>query len=310
MKKILNSKPGNPLSSFKAWKLFCKKNRVSPPEAALYYLKNLKKSTDEEINASIISFKKTWDTLIKKIHTEKFTTPSGLITGIGPGLLEATKDAGFIYKAAVATAVMEATSSGRIPIIAAFTCGAAGTFPAILFDFFSNNSLSFTELKDVFLVSFGVGIIAKELSSISGAIGLCSAETGNSAAAAAAGRVWHLTKDMNKTFKTVEVIIERTQGIPCDPICGGLVELPCNTRNGNATIVALMTADEVISDFKMTTANPDMQLQQQKKNGNAAPHTLKETSLGGTAATAGAIKYYLKNVKNKIPADLKNIIHN
>lgn len=302
----------NPLSSFKALASFCKRYKLTLPEAALYYLLQLHGSDlEDDVKKPIAEFFDVYQNLYSKLHTVGFRSESGLIVGVGPKLLGVESKmlySSALQSAKIACATMEATASGKVAILANYTCGAAGTFPGIIYQLFSDPDITRDDIIEVFLIHFAIGVIANDISSIAGARGMCSAETGNSSAGAAAAMVFNLTKDITKTFAVVERVIRRTQGVPCDPICGGLVEVPCLPRNGVMTLIALNVIKEVMAEEIKYKPDPDHQLKIQKRIGDNAPIELKETSLGGTAATPGAIRYHNEKVKGKIDKELSKII--
>ena len=75
-------------------------------------------------------------------------------------------------------------------------------------------------------------------------------------------------------------------GLVCDPV-GGLVEIPCQKRNGSAAAVALTCAQIALAGvpnlvpFDETIAAMDAV-------GRTLPATLRETALGGIAAAPSA----------------------
>lgn len=77
-------------------------------------------------------------------------------------------------------------------------------------------------------------------------------------------------------------------GLVCDPI-GGLVECPCQGRNAAGVAVALTAAELSLSGIKQLIPFDEM-LQTMYQVGRQIPPGLRETALGGCAATPAGKK--------------------
>ena len=69
----------------------------------------------------------------------------------------------------------------------------------------------------------------------------------------------------------------------CDPIAG-LVEFPCALRNASGVINALVSADLAMAGVKSMVPFDEV-VEAMYKVGKSLPESLKETALGGVAAT-------------------------
>ena len=72
-------------------------------------------------------------------------------------------------------------------------------------------------------------------------------------------------------------------GLVCDSVAG-LVEYPCALRNASGAVNAFTTADLVLAGIKPLVPFDEV-VEAMYKVGKALPYTLKETGLGGVAAT-------------------------
>lgn len=89
------------------------------------------------------------------------------------------------------------------------------------------------------------------------------------------------------------IVIKNILGLVCDPVAG-LVEIPCAKRNLAGAVNALSTVDLVMSG--VTSFIPfDDAISAMYKVGKSLPCELRETALGGIAATETGIL-----LKNKI----------
>ena len=72
-------------------------------------------------------------------------------------------------------------------------------------------------------------------------------------------------------------------GLVCDPVAG-LVEVPCVKRNVTGAVNALTAADMALAGVK-TRVPADQVMDAMKSVGRAMAEDLRETGLGGLAAT-------------------------
>ena len=103
-------------------------------------------------------------------------------------------------------------------------------------------------------------------------------------AAMASGAVVELmggTPEMS--LDAAAIIFKNVLGLVCDPVAG-LVEIPCAKRNVSGAINALCTADLVMAGVNSKIPFDDA-LSAMYKVGLGMPAELRETALGGVAAT-------------------------
>lgn len=81
-------------------------------------------------------------------------------------------------------------------------------------------------------------------------------------------------------------------GLVCDPI-GGLVEIPCQTRNAIGASNALISAEISLSGV-VNVIPFDEVVDTMYKVGRSLPRELRETALGGIAAAPTACRMCTK----------------
>ena len=72
-------------------------------------------------------------------------------------------------------------------------------------------------------------------------------------------------------------------GLVCDPVAG-LVQLPCAQRNASQAVNALLSADLALGGMNAVIPADEV-IEAMYKTGRQLPMELKETALGGIAAT-------------------------
>jgi len=77
-------------------------------------------------------------------------------------------------------------------------------------------------------------------------------------------------------------------GLVCDPVAG-LVQLPCAQRNASQAVNALLSADLALAGMKCPIGADEV-IASMYSVGKSLPHTLRETALGGIAASDSAKK--------------------
>lgn len=184
-----------------------------------------------------------------------------------------------------AMAVLETNACmGRI--VATPTAGSSGVLPGVLFALQNGKGFDDATLRMGVLTASAVGYLAARNATVSGAEGGCQAEVGTAAAMAAAAAVEMAGGTAAAALDAASNALCALMGLVCDPV-GGLVEIPCQKRNGSAAAVALTCAQIALAGvpnlvpFDETVAAMDAV-------GRTLPATLRETALGGIAAAPAA----------------------
>lgn len=168
-------------------------------------------------------------------------------------------------------------------IVAAPTAGASGILPAALVTFQNKKGLSDDEMINGLLAASAIGGMIAMNATISGAEGGCQAETGAAAAMAAAALVELNGGTVDEAITAASFAIINILGLVCDPIAG-LVEFPCALRNAGGVTNAIISCDLAMAGVKSIIPFDEV-VDAMYSVGNSLPASLRETALGGLAAT-------------------------
>lgn len=172
-------------------------------------------------------------------------------------------------------------SMGRIAAMP--TAGSNGIVPAAIITAAEKLGLGEEDMIDALLTASGVGQIIKKNATLSGAEGGCQAECGAAAAMAAAAIVEMYGGTPEMAFHAAAIALKSVLGLVCDPVAG-LVDVPCSKRNASGVVNAMASADMALAGI--TSVIPfDEVVDAMYKIGKVMPAALKETALGGLAAT-------------------------
>ncbi len=217
----------------------------------------------------------------------------GLIGGEAKALRDAAGDDGSSSlldalssdAVAFALAVLE-TNAAMGRIVAAPTAGSAGVVPAVLLALAKHRDIPRDTLREGLLTAAAAGHLIARNASVSGAEGGCQAEVGSAAGMAAAAAVAMTGGTASQALDAASNALTCLMGLVCDPV-GGLVEIPCQKRNATAALTALASAQIALAGvanlvgFDETVAAMDAV-------GRTLPFELRESALGGIAATPSA----------------------
>ena len=160
-------------------------------------------------------------------------------------------------------------------IVAAPTAGSAGIVPGLLL-----------ALQDCYKISDDRLVDALFNATVAGAVGGCQAEVGVAAAMAASATVELMGGTPEQCMDAGSTVLMNLLGLVCDPV-GGLVEYPCQNRNAAGVANALIAAELSLSGVKQLIPFDEM-LETMYAVGRRIPIELRETALGGCAATPSA----------------------
>ena len=210
---------------------------------------------------------------------------SGLVGGAG-GQMETAEDTlcGPFVQQIISTALKTGECNACMGcIVAAPTAGASGVMPAVLLPTQEKFSLSDEVMVQALYVAAGFGQVIATRASISGAEGGCQAEIGSASAMAAAALVHLRGGTPQQMASACAMAIKNLLGLVCDPVAG-LVEVPCVKRNVIGAMNALSCADMALAGI--TSAIPcDEVIDAMRAVGDSLPPALRETGMGGLAAT-------------------------
>ncbi len=188
-------------------------------------------------------------------------------------------------------AVLEVNASMGV-IVAAPTAGSAGVLPAVLFALEEEFDLSERLIIEGLFTAGAIGCLLMKNASVSGAEAGCQAEIGSAAAMAAAAAVHIMGGTAEQCFDAASITISNMLGLVCDPIAG-LVEMPCQSRNAAGASNALTSAEMALAGIKAAVPFTEM-TEAMYRVGKGLPSELRETALGGCAATPTGCNYKCK----------------
>ncbi|HCJ57329.1 L-serine ammonia-lyase, iron-sulfur-dependent, subunit alpha [Lutispora sp.] len=168
-------------------------------------------------------------------------------------------------------------------IVAAPTAGSCGIIPGVLMTVGERLGKSDEEIAESLITTAVVGKIIAQNATLAGAEGGCQAECGAASAMAAAAAVQLSGGTPSQAGDAAAIAMKGVMGLVCDPVAG-LVEVPCIKRNSFGAAQAILAADMAMSGIK-SVIPVDEVIKAMGEVGHAMPVELRETSMGGLAAT-------------------------
>jgi len=226
---------------------------------------------------------------------ENLRSTSGLTGGEGKQLEEARVGGKLLSGNTITKAMAKAMAVANVnaamgKIVAAPTAGSCGIIPGALLAAAEKLNSSEEEIVLALFTAGGIGKVIASKATISGAEGGCQAECG-SAAAMASGAVVELAGGSpDQVSNAVAFALKNVLGLVCDPV-GGLVEIPCIKRNAMGAANALISSDMALAGIK-SFIPADEVIDAMYNVGRMIPVDLKETALGGLAATPTGRKQF------------------
>ena len=239
------------------------------------------------------SFRKmhaTWRAMVESVDTYRADrrSVSGLVGGDAQKMWDYAAGqetlCGPYLQEVIATALCVAESNACMRrIVAAPTAGACGVLPAVLVPLFRRGSVDEEQIVRALYVSAGIGAVIGYRASISGASGGCQAEVGTASAMAAGALVDLRGGTPEQIGHAAAMALKNLLGLVCDPVAG-LVEVPCVKRNVIGAVNAVSAADMALAGIE-SRVPVDQVIDCMGAVGRRLPVELRETSLGGLAAT-------------------------
>lgn len=234
---------------------------------------------------------KAYDVMERAVQrgiNENIRSHSGLTGGAAKKLQAYIQKGDYLAGETILDAVSKAMSTNEVnaamgTICATPTAGAAGIVPGCLFSVAERLNASKENRIRFLFASGAIGYVIANNAFIAGATGGCQAETGSAAAMAAAAIVEMAGGTPEMSAHAVAISLQNMLGLVCDPVAG-LVEVPCVKRNAIGAAIAMVAADMALAEITFLIPADEV-IDAMYRIGKVMPHTLKETALGGLAAT-------------------------
>lgn len=263
---------------------------------------------EKEMETLNLSKEELFEKMNKSLEVMKTSAKEGLekevksLSGLTGGNAKRIQDyknkgktlSGSFINSAMAKAFSTAEVNASMgKIVASPTAGAAGILPSAFLSAQEKLDLTDEDLVKGLFTAAGIGEIIAKNATISGAEGGCQAECGSAAAMAAGAIVEMAGGSPEDSFISASFALTNIMGLVCDPIAG-LVEYPCALRNSSGVVNAMISADMALAGVESLVPFDEV-VEAMSKVGKALPESLRETALGGLAAT-NAGKCYAKEV--------------
>ncbi|MGN0292652.1 MAG: L-serine ammonia-lyase, iron-sulfur-dependent, subunit alpha [Lachnospiraceae bacterium] len=181
-----------------------------------------------------------------------------------------------------AMGVLEVNASMGL-IVAAPTAGSSGIVPGLLLALQDEYHISDERMVDALFNAGAIGYLAMRNATVAGAVGGCQAEVGVASAMAASAAVELMGGTPEQSLGAASTVLMNMLGLVCDPV-SGLVEYPCQNRNAAGVANALIAAEMALAGIKQLIPLDEM-IAAMYSVGKRMPAELRETALGGCAAT-------------------------
>lgn len=275
-------------NSGKALLEMCERKKLPISEVMRKREQFLKEITREECDRKM---KKALDIMKNSVH-ESLEQPVRSVGGLIGGEAKKIRDhrragkaiCGEVLSRAIShsMAVLELNASMGL-IVAAPTAGSSGVVPGLLLALQEVYDFTDEEILNALYTAGAVGYLLMRNASVAGAEAGCQAEVGAASAMAAASTVELFGGTPGQCLDAASTALANLLGLVCDPIAG-LVEAPCQSRNAIGVSNALTCAEISLSGIKQLIPFDEM-VETMYRVGRRIPFELRETALGGCAAT-------------------------
>lgn len=220
--------------------------------------------------------------------TQEVKSMGGLIGGeaakINRRRLTEAPVCGTIVSKAISYAmgVLEVNASMGL-IVAAPTAGSSGVIPGVFLAMQEEFGFSDEDMVCALFNAGAIGYLITRNATVAGAEGGCQAEVGAATAMAASAAVELMGGTPQQCLDAASTAIVNILGLVCDPIAG-LVEAPCQKRNAMGASNAMISAEIALSGVRSLLPFDEV-VDTMYAVGRSIPYELRETALGGCAAS-------------------------
>ena len=224
----------------------------------------------------------------KEGYDPALRSQSGMVGGDGAKMREYAQSGKTICGEYIGGVLAQAIEMGESNacmkcIVAAPTAGSCGVLPAVLLPYQQREKLDDAAMVRAMYVAGAIGQVIAQKASIAGAAGGCQAEIGTASAMGAAALCYLAGGSAEAVCHAAAMAIKSLLGLVCDPVAG-LVEVPCVKRNAAGAMIAMSSADLGLAGIR-SAVPPDEVIDAMREVGDKMDVSLRETGLGGVAAT-------------------------
>ncbi len=216
------------------------------------------------------------------------TSKSGMTGGDAKKLSEYRSSGNYLTDYTLISAICYAVATNEVNasmglICATPTAGSSGVLPAVMFAAQEKLQVEEEVVINHLFTAGAIGYIIANNASISGAAGGCQAEVGSASAMAAAALTEMAGGTPSQAAHAMAMALKNMLGLSCDPVAG-LVEVPCIKRNAAGAVNAFAAAEMALAGVESRIPWDEV-ISAMYRIGLSMPISLKETALGGLAAT-------------------------
>lgn len=264
----------------------CEKENITIAEAMIRREIALSGHEREKVQSQMAHSYHIMKNAVHKALEEELVSIGGLIGGESKKLYQRRNQSvcGELMSKAISYAmgVLEVNTSMGL-IVAAPTAGSSGVIPGVFLALQEEYDLSDDQMIEALFTAGAVGYIITRNATVAGAEGGCQAEVGAASAMAAAAVVSLMGGSPEDALSGAATAIANILGLVCDPVAG-LVEAPCQKRNAMGASNAMISAEIALAGIGSHIPFDEV-VEAMYKVGRSMPHELRETALGGLAAT-------------------------
>lgn len=264
----------------------CEKENITIAEAMIQREVSLSGHAREKVQSQMAHSYDIMKSAVHKALEEELVSIGGLIGGESKKLYERRNKSvcGMLMSKAISYAmgVLEVNTSMGL-IVAAPTAGSSGVIPGVFLALQEEYDFSDEQMIEALFTAGAVGYIITRNATVAGAEGGCQAEVGAASAMAAAAVVSLMGGSPEDSLSAASTAIANILGLVCDPVAG-LVEAPCQKRNAMGASNAMISAEIALAGIGSHIPFDEV-VEAMYKVGRSMPHELRETALGGLAAT-------------------------
>ncbi|ONI37900.1 L-serine dehydratase, iron-sulfur-dependent subunit alpha [Candidatus Epulonipiscium fishelsonii] len=266
----------------------CSNNNIPISEAMIQCEMFISQKSREEIISQMTHSYNIMKKSVYRALSEDLKSIGGLIGGEAKKILNRGKNnksvCGTLMNKAIgyAMGVLEVNTSMGL-IVAAPTAGASGVIPGVFIALQEEFNFTDETMTKMLFNAGAIGYLITRNATVSGAEGGCQAEVGSASAMAASAIIELMDGDVQKCLDASSTALANILGLVCDPIAG-LVEVPCQKRNALGASNAMISAEITLSGIVNRVPFDEM-VTAMYNVGRSLPFELRETALGGIAAT-------------------------